>query len=33
MAEKIKQQNKLLMEKQDDEIRLMRLNERNRIAR
>ena len=33
MAAEIKKQNKLLMEKQDDEIRLARLSERNRIAR
>jgi signal transduction histidine kinase len=33
MAATINEQNKLLMEKQDDEIRLARLNERNRIAR
>ncbi|MBT9173259.1 MAG: Sensor histidine kinase DesK [Syntrophomonadaceae bacterium] len=33
MAAEIKKQNKLLSEKQDDEIRMARLNERNRIAR
>jgi signal transduction histidine kinase len=33
MAATINEQNKLLMEKQVDEIRLARLNERNRIAR
>jgi signal transduction histidine kinase len=33
MAAEIKTQNKLLMEKQDNEIRLARLSERNRIAR
>ena len=33
MAAEINKQHKLLMGKQDDEIRLARLNERNRIAR
>lgn len=33
MAAEIKQQHKLLLERQDDEIRLARLGERNRIAR
>ncbi len=33
MTEEIRQQHKLLLERQDDEIRLARLSERNRIAR
>ncbi|MBS3975860.1 MAG: sensor histidine kinase [Syntrophomonadaceae bacterium] len=33
MGAEIKNKNKLIMEKQDDEIRLAKLNERNRIAK